>query len=200
METNPNNLNTNLHIDEINTLADIIYKARMRCLEHYIPDEGDDAWSHGCRAREWTKKAIRDAVLSGQYPFLSIPIDRGQSFVVALNGVPVSFFYEDVGSLTKRVTKQSLPEQLSLFSNTDLNNLYNIKWRIIIQKDPSLEVICMFFLGLNQSNEIVCKHDILLQNKVPMLYTISNTIEDAVELEEPSISEKTERRERKYGA
>lgn len=196
METDPTKLNPNLHIEEINMLGTIIYTARMNCRVFFDEENGDTSWSYGCRARDWTRAAFRKAVKSGKYPFLTIPIDKRQSFVLALNGVPISFFYDDVKSPSSRVLKSSLPEQLSLFLNTGMENLYEIRWRIIIQKDPSLEVVGMVFMGLDIADQIVCGYDIPLQNNGQKLYEITNVQEEAVDLAEPEIFEKIVQKER----
>ena len=85
-----------------------------------------------------------------------------------------------------------------------MDNLYEIRWRIIIQKDPSLEVVGMVFMGLDVADRIVCEYDIPLQGIGKKIYTVTDVQEEAVELDEPEIfgkaTQEEKQREKKYGA
>jgi len=194
MTIKPSDYNNKLDEHLIDTVAHILYNARIKCLNGYEPENGDTPWSNGVRSREWCRKAIRDAV--NDYDFLKILKDKGQSFVFAINGVPVKFYKDDTKKPSSKLFKfQEIEQkQYELFSFDGIGNPKDILWRFVIETDIALDISKISFIGLGKtSKKIECLYDVEIKRENVRIITPlspSNSSDDE-DLEEIVISYKT---------
>lgn len=186
----------NNRLDEhlVDIVAHILYKARINCLNGYEPENGDTPWSNGVRSREWCRKAIRDAV--NDHDFLEILTDRGQSFVFAINGVPIKFYKDDTKKPSSKLFKfQEIEQkQYELFPCDGIGNPKDILWRFVIETDITLDISKISFIGLGRrSKKIEYLYDVEIKKDNVRIITplFTNNSYDDEELEEIAISYKT---------
>jgi len=78
----------------LSTIADIIRRVRQDVVALHEPENGDGAWSLGCRAYERTCDAIKKAAVT--YEWLTIlPETSSLGFSFALGAVPCRFYRGD---------------------------------------------------------------------------------------------------------
>lgn len=190
----PHEFHADLTKERINAVANVIHHARNGCLEYHDEVSGDTNWSYGCRARDWTRQALRNAAAdTAKYPFLSILEDNGQKFVISIAGIPVKFFKDDSEEPQARVRKHSVSElkQLSLFHFNGIDTPEDVAWRFVVDISPlDLEVLKIVFVGLDQHEDTLCYYDVPLQDNVAKIYDIASTHEEGVELAAPVVSKK----------
>lgn len=199
----PHEFHTDLTKERIEAVGNIIYRARNACLEHHDEISGDTNWSYGCRARDWTRRAIREAAKNTEiYPFLSVLEDSGQKFVFGISGIPVKFFKDDAEDPNERVRKHSVSEirQLSLFSFLGIDDSQDVVWRFVVESNPfSLEVLKIVFVGLDQHEDALCFYNVQLQDSVAKIHDIASIKEEGVELAAPVVSKKKKKQQSKTG-
>ena len=190
----PHEFHNDLTEERIKAVANVIHQARYGCLEYHDAVSGDTNWSYGCRARDWTRQALRNAAAdTAKYPFLSILEDNGQKFVLGIAGIPVKFFKDDADEPTPRVRKHSVYEltQLSLFHFNGIDTPQDVAWRFVVDISPlDLEVLKIVFVGLDQHDAALCYYDVPLLDNVAKIYDIASTHEEGVELAPPVVSKK----------
>lgn len=190
----PQEFHADLTEERIKAVGNIIHHARNGCLEHHDEVAGDTNWSYGCRARDWTRQALRNsAANTKEYPFLSILEDNGQKFVIGIAGIPVKFFKDDAEEPNARVRKHSASElsQLSLFHFNGVDAPEDVAWRFVVEINTiDLEVIKVVFVGLDQHEDTLCYYNVPLQDSVAKIYDMASTHEEGVELAAPMVSKK----------
>ena len=194
MTLKPSKYNSRLDEDLIDTVAQILYKARQNCLDNFDQENGDTAWSNGVRSREWCCQAIREA--AEKYDFIKILVDKGRSFCFLLNGVPVKFFKDDSKNPSSKLFKYREIEQkqYDLFPANGVSIPRDILWRFVIETDITLDVSKIVFLGLNKTTkEIECLYETPIRRDDVRLLASLSTVENKNEdiLEEIEISYKT---------
>lgn len=193
MEKRPSEFHAGLTEQRIQAVAQVILNARTACLEHHDEISGDTNWSYGCRARDWTRQALRTAAEDGQYDFLSIIEDNGQKFVIGIAGIPVKFFKDDAEEPAARVFKRSASEldQLLLFKFDGIDTPEDVAWRLCIDINPiDLEVLKIIFVGLDRDGDAICYYTVPLQQAVAKVYDIAASHEEGVELSAPKVVKK----------
>lgn len=200
MTLKPSKYNNRLDEHLIDTVAQILYKARLKCLDNFDSDNGDTAWSNGVRSREWCCKAIREA--AEEYDFLEILVDKGRSFCFLLNGVPVKFFKDNSQKPSSKLFKYREIEQkqYDLFPADGVSIPKDILWRFVIETDITLDVSKIVFMGLNKiTNDIECFYETPIRKDdvrlLASLSTMKNDIEEAldeIEISYKSVAEKKE--------
>lgn len=194
MNKKPSEFNTKLDEHLIDKVAHILYNARIKCLNGYEPENGDTPWSNGVRSREWCRKAIRDA--ANDYDFLEILKDKGQSFVFAINGVPVKFYKDDATNPSSKLFKfQEIEQkQYELFSFDGIECPDDIMWRFVVETDITLDITKISLIGLGRkSKKTECLYDAEIKKDNVRIITPLSTSNgyDDEELEEIAISYKT---------
>ncbi len=200
----PADIHPELTEDRLKAVGAILKDTRHACLERHDEKAGDTNWSYGCRARDWVRMSLRNAVKSGQYPWLEIQQDGGQKFVLGIGGLPIKFFKDDPEEPSDRVQKVSVVEaaQGSLFEWAGLSAGTKVKWRFLIETgDASKTVTRIVFAGFNQYEERVCFYNIPLEPTVATLYEFGAKQEDGVVLASPEVNlKKRENEEQRNGA
>lgn len=189
----PHQFHPDLTEERIKAISGIIQGARANCLDWHDPSSGDSPWSYGCRARAWTRQALRNAAKKPDYSFLSILKDQGQAFVFGICGIPVKFFKDHVEKPSPRVRKHSASElsQLSLFHFNGIDAPKDVAWRFVFEVNPlTSEVIKIVFVGLDRHEETLCHYEIPLRDNVAKLYDPISDHEEGVELASPIVSKK----------
>lgn len=186
MTLKPSEYNNRLNEYLIDIVAQILYKARLNCLDNFDPESGDTAWSNGVRSREWCRQAIRRA--SEEYDFIKILVDKGQSFCFLLNGVPVKFFKDNSKKPSSKLFKYREIEQkqYDLFPADGVSIPRDILWRFVIETDISLDISKIVFMGLNKTtNDIECLYESPIRKDdvklIASLSTMQNDNEYALE-------------------
>ncbi|GEM_PF-4381026 len=203
MTKKPSEYNKRLDEHLIDRVAYILYKARINCLNGYEPENGDTPWSNGVRSREWCRKAIRDAV--GEFDFLEILKDKGQTFLFSINGVPIKFYKDNTRKPSSKLFKfQEIEQkQYDLFAFDGIGNPKDILWRFVIETDITLDISKIAFIGLNKkSKAIECLYETAVTNDDVRLIASLTPVENIQNepLEEIEISYKSEEKKEKLNA
>lgn len=173
--------------EKIEDVGQIIINVRQECLLYYRPDLGDTPWSHGCRAYEWTRKAILKASKSIDY--LSISNLENLQCHFWIDEVPVRFIKDDVLNPSSRAKKQSIDEILqgSLFG---YGGASLTTWRYFIEINPiTQELSRLVFAGINEHPEAIAFHEINLQNR-SSLFSVTDPKPENQHMGPPTVGSK----------
>jgi hypothetical protein len=169
-------------------IAQILQDVRHRTLELYLPDEGDGAWSLGCRIYERSINTIER--YSNKFPWLSFD-RRNLYFLMMIEGFPIRFFKGDVRITNKRLLQLHEPE---IQVQTELFKGLTSIWRIIITTyyDGEVAQIVLAKFADSQSKDPNYIWEIPLGEKRLPIPDEKGIIRDGVNLNKPIVSPKPE--------
>jgi hypothetical protein len=162
-------------------LASLLVQVRGEVIDRHEPNLGDTRLSLGMRAYECCRSRIIFKDDQGVWPWLSILTEQGR-FTFAVEGVPVRFSRNDPDSLPYRklIPSQEGFEQMSMFE--DENNFSHLRWFLVIDTPYDTPVENAFFIGYSELNEIVCKYEIPLSDRVSAMGDVNTKKPQAVKV------------------
>lgn len=154
----PSEFHSDLQEGHILSAIKLITSAYADAVDNMREDKGDTNWGLGCRRYEWAKQNLRQAAESGKYPFLSILVDTGNTFLFKIGAVPVRFKRCDAENANPTIFSQYHTEaaQLSLLQFDNLNDPCMLSWRILVDVDLFGDVTTAVFVGAEQNGRTQC--------------------------------------------
>jgi hypothetical protein len=185
--TNPAFFASDLTNDRLNAIACVLLDARYKALID-ANTELDGPYTKGCLAFGRQRQAIIKAWKDGLYPWLSIR-HAGSDLIFCIGSISVRFFTDDPNVPKKTaVLIPTQAEQLTIFEPNS-NNV--VLWRFILKPASNKdEDDSVFFVGINEFNEIICRWK--YTDSVMVLHSIDETTPAAKELNAAPILPKTE--------
>lgn len=179
MISDPTLFSSDLSHDRLNVIASLLLDARYKAL-HDANTELDDSYTKGCLAFGRQRQAILKAWKNPLYPWLSIS-HGGTDLLFKIGTVLARFFTDDATKPKKSpvlVPTYAESTQLSLFEpeSTEV-----VLWRFILEPaftEDSDDTV--FFIGINASNEILCRWK--YERSATVLHSIDHTTPPAKEL------------------
>lgn len=172
----------------LSVVAAVLFRARVGVFELHDAENGDNAWSLGCRAHAWCGKQLVDASRQANMEWLTI-ISAGMGFCFLIGGVPVRFYRGNPNERHARTMRQSRQElaQLELGFSADHEGS-DLRWRFAIVLDDFGDVEEIIFVGLRDDGTRACYWQVPLPDAVPDDLDIDQKHEDSVELPAPTAS------------
>ena len=95
--------------DRLCAVAAMIVDGRHAALERYDEEAGDNGWTHGCRAFQFSRARILRAIDGSESPWLRA-IDRSLQLIFKIGEVPVRIYKGLPEEPTGRTLRQSYGE------------------------------------------------------------------------------------------
>ncbi len=182
MEVIPWELNGDLTKDRIIDIAFLIAEKRGDVIDLHDEILGDTPRSLGTRCYECCRTMINEVADSKIWPWLSILTPEGR-FTFCIGDTPVRFSRNDPKYLPNRklITSFETQQQMDLFTNESIL-FAEIRWFIIFDthfKTPADAVYCV---GYTETNEIICKWQIPLEDKVTLISEVNAQLPQPVDI------------------
>lgn len=173
-------------------VASMIVDGRHSALERYDEVAGDNTWTHGCRAFQFGRFRILNAVDSGEYPWLTA-IDRSLQLVFKIGKVPVRIYKGMPEEPTTRTLRQSFGElrQLGLLFPTS-DKGHDLAYRFAVETDLDGSVIAVSFVGFD-GDVAVLNWDVPFDNTLGFTGTVGREASESVALDPPSVGLRSDR-------
>ncbi|WP_020161259.1 hypothetical protein [Methylobacter marinus] len=179
--------NSDLKADRLNFISRLLLDARYSALND-ANTELDDNYCKGTLAFGRQRQAIIQACLKKQYPWLTVS-HAGTDVIFKIGSVIVRFFTDNSRHPRKpRVLIPTVAEstQLGIFEPSS-NEV--VLWRFIVEKAMNDEdVDTVYFIGINEFNEIICRWT--YEGSVPVLHSIDDSTPHEKELPPASVTPK----------
>lgn len=177
--------------ERLKTVAAMLVDGRHAALERYDEEAGDNGWTHGCRAFQFCRHRVLQAIDSGDYVWLTA-IDRTLQLIFKIGDVPVRIYKGDAEEPTDRTLKQSFGElrQLEiLFPEHDEGR--DLAYRFAVETDIDGSVLAVKFVGLRGESAVLI-WDVPLDGVSAFAGTIGRAATESVELAPPSVGLRTD--------
>jgi hypothetical protein len=183
---NPWDIHPDLTKDRIMTVGRLLRHARNDALDRFDLEIGDDAWTLGCCAFQYSCHRITRSALSGDYPWLAIE-DDSKRYVFRIGAVPVRFYKGAPDEPTARTLNQSFPElrQLSMVFPQEAVER-NFAYRFAVETDADGMVLSISFVAL-LGDAPVLRWDIPLEAEVRPIHAVAGDLAEGVELAAPKV-------------
>ena len=167
--------------ERILTLAKLIIDIRSKVIDRHDPELGDTRLSLGIRAYECCRTNIIKKSEDGAFPWLSVPTPEGR-FTFAIDGIPVRFSRNDPDYLPDRklIHSDEAEAQYELFK-TD-NQYIPLHWFLIIDTAYDLPAQNFYFVGYSDTNEIISKWEVPIDETLTVLGTVDEQKPQPVEV------------------
>lgn len=172
--------------ERLTIVARLIADGRHTAVELFDEGAGDNGWTLGCRAFQFSRVRILRAAQSGDYPWLNV-IDPTFQLIFKIGAVPVRFYGGDAEGPTDRTVRQSLNElnQLSLvFAERDDERM--LAYRFAVESDSDGSVLSVRFVGLRDKAALL-NWNVPLDGAQPALGTVGRAATDSVKLPAPQV-------------
>ena len=186
MYTEPWLLEPQLKQDYLKQVAEILVNVRAEVIERHEPESGDTPSVLGLRAYEWCRSRLIKSAQKDDFPWLFILTPEGR-FTFAIGesqsiAIPVRFSRNDPAELPDRklITSDEWGRQMSLFEET--SEYTNIRWFFIIDAPSGQHVQSAYFVGYSENNNIICKWEIPLEDKVLSLGDINEPLSQPIDI------------------
>ena len=148
---------------------------------------GDTRLSLGMRAYECSRTRIKEAA-GDKFPWLSILTPEGR-FTFAIGQTPVRFTRNDPKYLPDRkmIVSANAVAQMKLF---DDQRVAGIRWFIVFDTQYKHAADTVYCVGYSETKEIICQWEIQIEDTVTLIQDLSGSINQAVELDKPSVGVK----------
>lgn len=176
----------------LKAVAGMLVDGRHSALERFDQEAGDNGWTHGCRAFQFSRFRVLRAIDSGEFPWLTA-IDRTLQLIFKIGAVPVRIYKGDAEEPTDRTLRQSFGElrQLELlFAEHDEGR--DLAYRFAIETDIDGSVLAVKFVGL-RGETAVLNWDVPLDGASAFAGTVGRAATDSVELAPPAIGVRIDR-------
>lgn len=180
----PWEINSELTMDKLCCLANIIAGVRHKALSLYEPTEGDGLWSLGCRIYERTINIIER--VTKEYDWLKT-IKNNLYFVILVDSIPIRYFRGDVESPNIRTLRLQYPEMEAYqYAFPFLSQEW--LWRIVVETYDSGEVYRVVLVQYDQSGNHRNLFEIPFREVIPAFSSNQEVLPQPVEIEKPAIS------------
>lgn len=176
----------------LKAVAAMLVDGRHAALERYDEEAGDNGWTHGCRAFQFCRHRLLQAIDSDDYAWLTA-IDRTLQLIFKIGAVPVRIYKGDAEEPTDRTLRQTFGElrQLEiLFPEQDEGR--DLAYRFAVETDIDGSVLAVKFVGLRGESAIL-NWDVPLDGVSAFTGTVGRAATEAVELSAPSVGLRTDR-------
>ncbi|MFP5348835.1 MAG: hypothetical protein ACLGHO_03215 [Gammaproteobacteria bacterium] len=172
--------------DRLQRLARFFADTAIEVASEHKPQNGDDAWSLGCRRNAWWRNRMLEIQKSGDWQWFQI-ISPTKGFVFAIGSVPVRFYRGHHGRPPNNTlaTRSDELRQISLaFGQSELGEL---KWRFSIETDRYGKPVSVVFAGLKDDGTISCYWPIPFEAEVVSFPASTYTPPVAVDIAAPQV-------------
>ena len=177
--------------DRIKILAGMLVDGRHAALERFDEEAGDNGWTHGCRAFQFCRHRVLQAVDGGEYLWLTA-IDRTLQLIFKIGEVPVRIYKGDADDPTDRTLRQTFGElrQLEmLFPEHDEGR--DLAYRFAVETDVDGSVLAVKFVGLRGESAVLI-WDVPLDGLSTFAGAVGRAASESVELAAPSVGLRTD--------
>ncbi|MGJ0239957.1 hypothetical protein ACQEPB_15745 [Novosphingobium fluoreni] len=177
--------------ERLKTVAAMLVDGRHAALERYDEEAGDNGWTHGCRAFQFCRYRVLQAIDSGELDWLTA-IDRTLQLIFKVGDVPVRIYKGDAEEPTERTLKQSFGElrQLEImFPEHDEGR--DLAYRFAVETDVDGSVLAVKFVGLRGESAVLI-WDVPLDGVATFAGTVGRAATESVELAPPSVGLRTD--------
>lgn len=177
--------------ERLKTVAAMLVDGRHAALERYDEEAGDNGWTHGCRAFQFCRHRVLQAIDSGEFVWLTA-IDRTLQLIFKIGDVPVRIYKGDAEEPTERTLKQSFGElrQLEImFPEHDEGR--DLAYRFAVETDVDGSVLAVKFVGLRGESAVLI-WDVPLDGVAAFAGTVGRAAMESVELAPPSVGLRTD--------
>ncbi|CAN5500842.1 hypothetical protein BH10PSE12_BH10PSE12_08320 [soil metagenome] len=178
--------------DRLKTVAAMLVDGRHAALERFDEEAGDNGWTHGCRAFQFSRFRVLRAIDGEDYPWLTA-IDRTLQLIFKIGDVPVRIYKGEADEPTDRTLRQSFGElqQLELlFPEHDEGR--DLAYRFAVETDIDGSVLAVKFVGL-RGESAVLNWDVPLDGASAFAGTVGRAATEAVELAPPAVGVRVDR-------
>lgn len=191
----PWDVHPDLTQDRLIFIGQLLYLARSNALARYNEEIGDDGWTLGCCAFQFSRFEILKAASAGELSWLTIQ-DASKHLIFKVGEVPVRFYRGESDDPNPRTLAQSFPEleQLDLaFPGED--DRHNLLYRFAVETDIDGSVLEVKFVGLRGPTAALC-WTVPIDKSVPPLVAMGEPVE-GVDLPAPVVEIPGKKRETK---
>jgi hypothetical protein len=184
--TAPWEIHPDLTSERLVAVARLISRGRNDALDRFDPSVGDDGWTLGCRAYQFGRFRVLEAIDSGDAPWLTV-LDRTKQFVFKIGKVPVRFYRGPADEPNHRTLRQSYPElqQLAFGFASDAEGR-DLAFRFAVETDFDGAITSVKFLGLRGETPVLCWEIPLAASSI-RLFPIALQPAEGVELPRPTV-------------
>ncbi|MCR5943667.1 MULTISPECIES: hypothetical protein [Brucella] len=185
--------------ERLREVGAMIVDGRHAALDRFDAEAGDNGWTHGCRAFQFSRHRILTAVDSGEYPWLSA-IDRSSQLVFKIGEVPIRIYKGLAEEPTGRTLRQSHGELLQLgmlFAEHDEG--HDLAYRFAVETDIEGSVIAVNFVGLHGQTAVL-NWQVPFDSTLGFSGTVGREASESVELGAPRVGLRSDRIEKDGGA
>jgi len=172
--------------ERLETIANIIKEVRDTTAELHEPEEGDGAWSLGCRIYERTINILQG--ITTDLSWLTCQRDN-LFFLLMIGGVPLRFYHGDIDSPTKRTLKKSFQElhfeQLHLGLSDE-----EYRWRICVETDTDGSTLRILVAQFSEDGDSLNRWEIATRNSITPIALFRNDLPQAASIPPPSVGDK----------
>ncbi|MBY3521711.1 hypothetical protein HFN70_21880 [Rhizobium laguerreae] len=178
--------------DRLCAVAAMIVDGRHAALERYDEEAGDNGWTHGCRAFQFSRARILRAIDGSESPWLTA-IDRSLQLIFKIGEVPVRIDKGLPEEPTGRTLRQSYGElqQLGLLF-PDRDEGHDLAYRFAIETDVEGTVIAVHFVGLHGETAVL-NWSVPFDNTLGFTGAVGREASESVELEAPPVGLRSDR-------
>jgi hypothetical protein len=167
-------------------VARLIVRGRNDALDRFDPSLGDDGWTLGCRAFQFGRFRVLEAIESGDHPWLTA-LDRTKQLVFKIGEVPVRFYRGPADEPNQRTLRQSFPELQQLaFGFASEAEGRDLAFRFAVETDFDGSITSVKFVGLRGEMPVLC-WDIPLTAPPARFYLFDTKPAEGVELPPPTV-------------
>ncbi len=166
MDQSPWQLTPELQQDRLQEIAKLLVTVRGEVIDRHEPEIGDTRLSLGMRAYECCRSRIIQKSMEGDWPWLSVLTPQGR-FTFAIDDIPIRFSRNDPNQLPDRklIPSEEGAVQMSLLRET--TQYAYLRWFLVIDTPYDQPVENAYVIGYSETNEIICKWKIPLEDLVP---------------------------------
>ncbi|NMN06968.1 MULTISPECIES: hypothetical protein [unclassified Novosphingobium] len=177
--------------ERLKIVAAMLVDGRHAALERYDEEAGDNGWTHGCRAFQFCRHRVLQAIDSGELVWLTA-IDRTLQLIFKIGDVPVRIYRGDAEEPTDRTLKQSFGERRQLeilFHEHDEGR--DLAYRFAVETDIDGSVLAVKFVGLRGESAVLI-WDVPLDGLSGFAGSVGRAATESVELAPPSVGLRTD--------
>lgn len=133
----------------------MIADGRQTAVDLFDEAAGDNGWTLGCRAFQFGRARILNAVDEGIHEWLGV-IDRSLQLIFTIGGVPIRIYRGDASEPTDRTKRQTLNELRQLgFLFNEHDEGHDLAYRFAVETDLDGSVLTVKFVGLRGETAIL---------------------------------------------
>jgi hypothetical protein len=182
--------------DRLFRLAQLAVRVRARLAELHEPEEGDDAWTFGCRAYKRTCFGYSRLAELGDDPGMVVDVDVLKCRM-SFDGEPITFYRGDAEHPPAKVLQRGLKNlmnqtRLPFYEERLAEEDEGWFWLLAIEPKNDGTVLSVGVVQANATGEIRNPWLIPLDAPVAVVTAVSEIKRDAVKLPPPPVDIKTD--------